>query len=77
MRLYVRSADRRPDPEPLVTDERRAIKWMTAGWGVALVAGIVGYGYLNDTDRGWWVWTPPIAIALGLYGLRRLARQRR
>ncbi|WP_088285057.1 DUF2530 domain-containing protein [Kineosporia sp. A_224] len=72
MRLYVRSRDRRPDPEPVRTDDRRTVLVGTAVWAVLLVAALVGHGRLSDAGRGWWVWTPVVGIALGLYGLRYL-----
>lgn len=70
MRLYVRSKDRRPDPEPLRTDDRRTVLVGTVIWAVLLVAAVVLRGRLEESGRGWWVWTPVVAIALGLYGLR-------
>ncbi len=56
------------------TDARATIRWMTVGWAVAFVAAAVFHGRLEDAGRGWWVWTPLVAVALGLYGLRWLSR---
>ena len=75
MRLYVRSADRRPDPPPLRTDDRRAVLVGMGVWAVLLVAALVFHGRLAADGRGWWVWTPVVALALGLYGLRYIRRR--
>jgi hypothetical protein len=78
MRLYLRSHDRRPDPEPLPTDDRRTVLIGIAIWALLWVAAVVLHGWLTSTGRGWWIWTPPSAIVLGLLGLRYLrGRERR
>lgn len=76
MRLYLRSDDRRPDPPPLPTDDRRTVLVGIAVWGVLWVAALALHGPLEDAGRGWWIWTPPAAIVLGLLGLRYLRRRR-
>ncbi len=75
MRLYVRSKDRRPDPEPLQTDDRRTVLVGITLWAVLLLATIIGYEPLVDSGRGWWVWTPVAGIVLGLLGLRYLRKR--
>jgi hypothetical protein len=75
VRLYLRSADRRKDPEPLPTDDRRVILVGTVIWAVLFVVGMVARPTLAADGHGWWVWTPPVGIALGLYGLRYLRRR--
>lgn len=77
MRLTPRPGERRPDPPPLATDDARTVIVGTVVWGVLLVLALLFRGWLADTGRGWWVWTPVVGIALGLYGLRYLARRRR
>ncbi|MBL8932119.1 MAG: hypothetical protein JNL54_18515 [Kineosporiaceae bacterium] len=72
-RWYVRSADRRPDPEPLPTSERTMVWAVTAIWAALLIAALVMRAELADQGRGWWIWTPVTAVALGLYGIRWLA----
>lgn len=69
MRLYLRSRDRRPDPEPLPTNDRATVLVGMAMWAVLWVAAVVFYGQLDAAGRGWWVWTPPAGIVLGLLGL--------
>ena len=74
MRLYLRSADRRPDPPPLQTNDRAVVWFGIAVWGILLLAALVLRPQLEEQGRGWWVWTPVAAIVLGFYGLHYLRR---
>lgn len=75
MKIYLRSNERRPDPPPLQTDDRQVVLIGTAVWTVLLVLAVIFHDRLAADGRGWWVWTPVVGIALGLYGLRYLRRQ--
>jgi hypothetical protein len=75
VRLYLRSADRRPDPPPLRTNDPGAVWTGTAVWTALLVAALAMHSRLESTGRGWWVWTPIAGIALGFYGLYYLRRR--
>jgi hypothetical protein len=77
MRWYVRSAERRPDPPPLTSNERGFVWTVTAAWAVLLIVGVAMHSRLAADGRGWWVWTPVVAIALGLYGVRWLGSKGR
>lgn len=77
MRLYLRSADRRPDPPPLRTNDRAVVSVGMVAWAVLLVAALVMRSRLVEQGRGWWVWTPVVAIALGFYGLHYLRQRER
>ena len=77
MRLYLRSTDRRPDPAPLRTDDRAAVLVGMLIWTLLWIAALVWHARLADTDRGWWIWTPPAGIALGALGLLYLHRRQR
>jgi hypothetical protein len=74
VRLYLRSADRRPDPPPLRTDDRRTVLVGMAVWAVLWVLAILLHARLSDAGYGWTVWTPPVGIALGVLGLRYVRR---
>ncbi len=77
MRLYQRSAERRPDPPPLQTDDRRVVLAGTLVWAALGVLALVFSDRLAADGRGWWVWTPPVGVLLGLYGLRYVSRRGR
>lgn len=75
---------RRPDPEPLETDDVKAVAIGTALWALALVGMLPFYGRLAEQGRGWWVWTCVAGVGLGLLGVQycrhrrdALARNRR
>ena len=69
MRLYLAPHERRPDPEPLATDDRKAVLAGTVVWLVLLVAALVGRNALVDAGRTWWIWTCAAGAGLGLLGL--------
>ena len=77
MRLYQRSAERRPDPPSLRTDDRATVLAGIAVWVVLGVLALVFQDRLEADGRGWWVWTPPVGVLLGLLGLRYVGRARR
>jgi hypothetical protein len=77
VRLYLRSADRRPDPPPLLTDDRATVLFGMVVWAVLLVAALVFRDRLDADGHGWWVWTPAVGIVLGMYGLYYLHRRDR
>lgn len=77
MRLYQRSADRRPDPEPLPTDDRVPVLAGMVAWAVLLAAFLLTRGRLIGAGRGWWVWVPVAGLVLGVLGLRYVSRTRR
>ena len=67
---------RRPDPEPLETDDVRAVTVGTVAWGVLLVVLLVSYQRLDDDGRGSWVWVAAAGFGLGLVGVRHVRRRR-
>lgn len=68
---------RRPDPEPLETDDVRVVAVGTALWLLALVAALAFRGRLADDGNGDWVWVALAGLFLGLVGLRYVRRRRR
>jgi FtsH-binding integral membrane protein len=77
VRLYQRSADRRPDPPPLATDDRATVLVGIGLWLVALVVTLVLHARLADQGRTWWIWTAVTGVLLGLAGLVYLRRHGR
>lgn len=71
-------AGRRPDPQPLETDDRWVV---VAGIGLWIIAFVVLAAFFRDDLRRdhaeWWLWSCWIGVALGLYGLRFVSRRQR
>jgi uncharacterized protein DUF2530 len=67
---------RRPDPEPLETDDVKVVVVGTAVWFVALVLTTVFHSRLADDGRGDWVWIALAGFLLGLVALRHAVRRR-
>jgi Protein of unknown function (DUF2530) len=69
MRLWLKDAERLPDPAPVQTDDRKA---MLVGMGlwVLAVAVLVGlYTTLAADVHSRWLWTCAVGLALGVIGL--------
>ncbi len=69
MRLWLKDSERRPDPEPVKTDDRKAMLVGIALWLVALVLVLVMLPTLTAAGMGWWLWTCVAGLALGLIGI--------
>ncbi|HZI97894.1 MAG TPA: DUF2530 domain-containing protein [Actinomycetales bacterium] len=72
MPVYLPPEERREDPTPLRTDDRRTVLVGTAVWLALLVGTLVSRDGLVDTGRGWWTWSCLAGVALGLLGLAYL-----
>jgi hypothetical protein len=71
-------AARRPDPEPLETDDRWVVAIGSALWLVAFVVLLVFFrADLRRHHTEWWLWSCWIGVALGLYGFRFVSRRQR
>lgn len=70
------AAPRRPDPEPLPTNDLTVVVVGTALWAVALVVALVLGDRLDDQGRENWVWITAAGVALGGVGIRHLRRRR-
>lgn len=77
MRFYLRREERSPAPPPPPADDRRPFGVITTAWLVLLVAALLGRGWLDAADRGWWLWTAVAGAALGFLALTRENRRRR
>ena len=77
MRLYLRSHDRRPDPEPLPTNDRLTVLAGIAAWALLWAGALLMGDRLEAAGREWWIWTPPAGIVLGLLGLWYVHAHRR
>jgi hypothetical protein len=79
MRLWLKDSERRPDPTPVKTDDRKAMLVGTALWLVALALLLVFVQPISNAGNQWLMWTCAAGLALGLAGLlythRRYRRQ--
>jgi hypothetical protein len=77
MRLWLRDSERKPDPVPAQTDDRKAVLIGLGLWIVALVVTLVFGRQLTAAGDGWWLWIVIVGLALGLVGLGYLSVKRR
>jgi hypothetical protein len=66
MRLWLRENERRPNPEPMKTDDRKAVLTGLVLWLVALAGLLVFLKPILDAGHGWWLWTAVFGLGLGL-----------
>ena len=69
MRLWLKDSERLPDPEPVVTDDRKALLVGTVAWLLALAGLVLFIDPLREASNGWWLWVAIAGIAIGLLGL--------
>jgi hypothetical protein len=69
VRIWLKDSERKPDPLPAKTDDRKAVLVGIALWLVALAVLLVFLTPLVAGGNGWWLWTCVAALALGLLGL--------
>jgi hypothetical protein len=75
MRLFLKDSERRPDPVPVKTDDRRPILVGLAAWVVALVVVLMFFAPITDSGNRWLLWTSVVGIVLGLAGLVYAAKR--
>ena len=69
MRLWLKDSERRTDPAPVVTDDRKAMVVGLALWLVALVAVIIALPTLTASDQAWWLEMCVTGLVLGVIGI--------
>lgn len=62
--------------QPFDVDGVRTVGVGTALWAVALLGLLPFKGRLDETGRGWWIWTCLAGIGLGLLGLEYCRKRR-
>jgi len=66
MRLWLKDSERRPDPAPVRTDDRKVVLVGLVLWLVALGGLLLFLTPLLARDRGWWLWTVLYGLGIGL-----------
>jgi Protein of unknown function (DUF2530) len=69
MRLWLKDTERRPDPAPVKTDDRKAMLTGIALWVGATALMLIFLAPLAAAGNIWWLWTCVAGIALGIIGL--------
>ncbi len=75
MRVFLKDSERRPDPIPVKTDDRRPILIGLATWVVATIVVLLFLAPLSETGRGWLLSTCVAGIVLGFAGLVYAAKR--
>ena len=75
MRLFVKDSERRPDPAPLATDDRKVVLVGIVGWIVALGVLLVLLPQLQESGLVWLLWTVVAGLVVGLVLLVVTARR--
>jgi hypothetical protein len=69
---------RRPDPEPLETNDRPVILVGIAGWILAFLVLVIFFrDDLEDHHATYWLWACGIGVAMGVYGLHFTRKRNR
>ncbi len=76
MRLWLKDSERRPDPTPVTTDDRKAVLVGLVLWLIALGGLLLSLRPLLADGRGWWLWAALIGLGLGLVLLVYVHRRR-
>lgn len=77
MRLWLKDSERRPDPTPVATDDRKAVLVGVVLWVIALVLAFVVPAVSAINASGTWFYTCLVGIGLGLIGLVYTHRRHR
>ncbi len=75
MRLYIKDSERRPDPAPVKTDDRKVVLTGLVLWIVALGVMLALLPQLQSSGLVWLLWTVVGGLVLGLGLLVYTARR--
>ena len=75
MRLFIKDSERRPDPAPVKTDDRKVVLVGLVGWIVALGVMLLLLPQLQESGLVWLLWTVVCGLGLGLVLLVVIARR--
>jgi FtsH-binding integral membrane protein len=66
MRLFIKDSERRPDPAPVKTDDRKVVLVGLVGWIIALAMMLALLPQLEESGLLWLLWTVVVGFGLGL-----------
>jgi FtsH-binding integral membrane protein len=66
VRLFIKDSERRPDPAPVKTDDRKVVLVGLVLWIVALGVMLALLPQLQESDLVWLLWTVVVGFGLGL-----------
>ena len=66
MRIFIKDSERRPDPAPVKTDDRKVVLLGLVLWIVALAVMLVLLPQLENSGHVWLLWTVVVGFGLGL-----------
>ncbi len=75
MRLFIKDSERRPDPAPVRTDDRKVVLVGLVGWILALGVMLLLLPQLQESGLVWVLWTVVCGLGLGLVLLVVTARR--
>ena len=75
MKLWLKDSERRPDPAPVKTDDRKVVLVGLVLWIVALGVMLVLLPQLQESGLVWLLWTVVGGLVLGLGLLVYTARR--
>ncbi|WP_395640289.1 DUF2530 domain-containing protein [Pseudolysinimonas sp.] len=75
MRLFLKDSERRPDPAPVKTDDRKVVLVGLVLWIIALGVMLVLLAQLQESGLVWLLWTVVGGLVLGLVLLVYTARR--
>lgn len=75
MRLFIRDSERRADPAPVRTDDRKVVLVGLVGWTVALGVMLLLLTRLEESGLVWMLWSVVCGLGLGLVLLVVTARR--
>jgi FtsH-binding integral membrane protein len=66
VRLFIKDSERRPDPAPVKTDDRKVVLVGLVGWIIALAVMLALLPQLEESGLLWLLWTVVVGFGLGL-----------
>jgi FtsH-binding integral membrane protein len=69
VRIWLKDSERKPDPTPVKTDDRKVVLVGLVLWVLALAGLLLFVRPLLAGGHGFWLWTVVVGITIGLVGL--------